>query len=190
MAVGHVPRNRRFHLSTHHDNGLLHRKHGPAGAGLAPFYGFTGINEAGISASETAVTTLDEKELRPAHTTVNFALNIDVPMLGLPFYWRNNTFSPEQYWLHFHIGREHFRFPVTRETYERVGTGDRLMVDYRHRRLTGGDIPCTSGQRPERPSPVPRSAKAWSASIQCRTGPVFFFYEQSPYLPPAMAAFS
>ncbi len=126
------------------------------GVGLDLFYGFTILNEAWIPASGTAEVIVDRRELVPAQTNIHFALDVELPLTGGQ-HWQSVLYTShtEQYWLHFHLGRERFRFPVTRETYERVGTGGRIAVDYGHRRVTGGSIPLYVWPAPSTTTPFP-----------------------------------
>lgn len=87
-------------------------------------------DSVGISSTNTKVTVVSGKNIRPAHTTTTL---VSTGKTVIPIIQNN----PESYELRFRIDDEEMTSRVEREFFDQVNIGDRIEVYYGFGRLSG-----------------------------------------------------
>ncbi len=100
--------------------------------GLLVFVAFCLIDSVAITPTKTTTTTIEAKQITPAHTTMIMAGKVMVPQ-----------YYPESYQLLFEIKGEEISSSVEKEFFDCVVTNDKIEVDYGFGRLSGLCVPVT-----------------------------------------------
>lgn len=91
------------------------------------------IDEAGVKSHEVTSTSIVQKEYTPAHTTHGF---IPAGKVIIP----TTTHHPNRYTLYFDIEGNYTSINVSGEFFDVIRIGDRVEVQYGHRRISGSPI--------------------------------------------------
>lgn len=83
------------------------------------------VDEVGVGPTETAITAVDSKQIRPAYSSTILVGKVIVP-----------RHHPQAYFISFKISGTEVSASVTEEFFSTINVGDHIMVDYGSTRLS------------------------------------------------------